>query len=517
MTSRETLLAVAVGLAAVTALRRAHRAATRRAGRARSPRLAGSARRRDRAGGRRARRPGGARRVGDWVVVDAAGGLLVGVIGVVGLASALASPAYPRHHDVGPVRFRARGHGLLRGAVRVLGGAARGAARREPRRRLAARRGDDRGVGAARRLQRQAARARGGLEVPDPDVARTRRRAARDRAARGRRRPAAGSTRSSWRALATVRRRPARRRSSRTCCCSPDSRPRSAGRRCTTGCPTRTPRRRHRSRRCSRPRCCRPCCSSPGASSRRSRPSSARDTAEAVLIGFGLVSLAVAVPFLWRPLPWKRLLAYSSLEHMGVIALGIGFATPLALAGVAVHIVGHAVAKALGFYAATPLLGHEPRAAGHAVTGIARTQPGARRDARHLARRARRPAAVAAVRQRGADRRGRLPGRPPLGRGGDRGPARARLPRARPRAASRRLEAAHAAATGKSRRCAASSRLDERVGEPTKPKRVTVAAAWAWKPRDQRGSRSGRRQAGERAERDSHRRPEPRVASARSP
>ena len=45
---------------------------------------------------------------------------------------------------------------------------------------------------------------------------------------------------------------------------------------------------------------------------------------------------------------------------MGVIALGIGFATPLALAGVAVHIVGHAVAKALGFYAATPLLGHEP-------------------------------------------------------------------------------------------------------------------------------------------------------------
>jgi formate hydrogenlyase subunit 3/multisubunit Na+/H+ antiporter MnhD subunit len=33
------------------------------------------------------------------------------------------------------------------------------------------------------------------------------------------------------------------------------------------------------------------------------------------------------------------------------------------------------LAKALGFYAATPLLGHDPRAAGHAVTGIARTQP----------------------------------------------------------------------------------------------------------------------------------------------
>jgi formate hydrogenlyase subunit 3/multisubunit Na+/H+ antiporter MnhD subunit len=30
---------------------------------------------------------------------------------------------------------------------------------------------------------------------------------------------------------------------------------------------------------------------------------------------------------------------------------------------------------ALGFLASTPLLGHEPRAAGHAVTGIGRTQP----------------------------------------------------------------------------------------------------------------------------------------------
>ena len=94
-----------------------------------------------------------------------------------------------------------------------------------------------------------------------------------------------------------------------------------------------------------------------------------------VLIFFGLLSLAVAIPFLWRSLPWKRLLAYSSLEHMGVIALGIGFGTPLALAGVAVHIAAHAVAKAVGFYAATPLVEHEPRASERAVTGIARTYP----------------------------------------------------------------------------------------------------------------------------------------------
>jgi hydrogenase-4 component F len=98
-------------------------------------------------------------------------------------------------------------------------------------------------------------------------------------------------------------------------------------------------------------------------------------SAQDVLIFFGLVSLAVAIPFLWRSLPWKRLLAYSSLEHMGVIALGIGFGTPLALAGVAVHIAAHAVAKAVGFYAATPLVEHVPRATERAVTGIGRTHP----------------------------------------------------------------------------------------------------------------------------------------------
>jgi hydrogenase-4 component F len=98
-------------------------------------------------------------------------------------------------------------------------------------------------------------------------------------------------------------------------------------------------------------------------------------TARHVLIFFGLASLAVAVPFLWRPMPFKRLLAYSSLEHIGVMTLGLGFGSQLALAGVAVHIAGHAIAKALGFYAATPLLAHEPRAASHPVTGIGRTSP----------------------------------------------------------------------------------------------------------------------------------------------
>jgi hydrogenase-4 component F len=60
---------------------------------------------------------------------------------------------------------------------------------------------------------------------------------------------------------------------------------------------------------------------------------------------------------------------------MGVLALGFAFATPLAMAGVIVHVAGHAIAKALGFYAATPLLAHVPAAAGRPATGIGRTSP----------------------------------------------------------------------------------------------------------------------------------------------
>jgi hydrogenase-4 component F len=96
-------------------------------------------------------------------------------------------------------------------------------------------------------------------------------------------------------------------------------------------------------------------------------------TVRELFIGFGLVSLLVAIPFLWRPLPWKRLLAYSSLEHMGVLALGIGFGTTLAIAGVVVHVAGHGLAKALGFYTAIPLLRQDPSTAGSAPRGVART------------------------------------------------------------------------------------------------------------------------------------------------
>ena len=104
-------------------------------------------------------------------------------------------------------------------------------------------------------------------------------------------------------------------------------------------------------------------------------PSVGAGTTRAVFIAFGLASIVIAIPFLWQALPWKRLLAYSSLEHMGVIALGIGFGTPLAIAGVVLHVAGHALAKSLGFYAAQPLSKIDPKSSTRAPSGVAGASP----------------------------------------------------------------------------------------------------------------------------------------------
>ena len=140
-------------------------------------------------------------------------------------------------------------------------------------------------------------------------------------------------------------------------------------------------------------------------SDQRAPPAVGEDTGAGVLLGFGLVSLAIAVPFLWRALAWKRLLAYSSLEHMGVLALGFAFANPLAMAG-----VDRPRRRARDRQGARLLRGNttpraRPRRRRAAATGIGRTCPALGRPG-DLPRDARRAAAVAALRERGSHRRG---------------------------------------------------------------------------------------------------------------
>jgi hydrogenase-4 component F len=70
---------------------------------------------------------------------------------------------------------------------------------------------------------------------------------------------------------------------------------------------------------------------------------------ERILLGLGLLSMAVAALFLWAPTNFKRMLAYSSIEHIGLACVGLGFGGPWGTAGALLHIANHALAKSTLF------------------------------------------------------------------------------------------------------------------------------------------------------------------------
>jgi len=71
-----------------------------------------------------------------------------------------------------------------------------------------------------------------------------------------------------------------------------------------------------------------------------------------LLLVFGLASLALAALYLASQRDLKRLLAYSSVEHMGILAIGMSFSAPIAIVGVLLHVLAHAAAKATAFFGA---------------------------------------------------------------------------------------------------------------------------------------------------------------------
>ncbi len=76
------------------------------------------------------------------------------------------------------------------------------------------------------------------------------------------------------------------------------------------------------------------------------------DFSSNLLVAFGLLSVAVATPFLVVQRDLKRLLAYSSVEHVGIMALGFGIGGPLGTFAAIFHLVNHAAAKATLFFVA---------------------------------------------------------------------------------------------------------------------------------------------------------------------
>ncbi len=78
-----------------------------------------------------------------------------------------------------------------------------------------------------------------------------------------------------------------------------------------------------------------------------------------MLLGGGLLSLAVAASLILAQRDYKRLLAYSSIEHMGLMALAAAIGGALATSALLLHMLGHGLVKAAMFLVAGRILAAE--------------------------------------------------------------------------------------------------------------------------------------------------------------
>src|ERR1035438_4885341 len=76
------------------------------------------------------------------------------------------------------------------------------------------------------------------------------------------------------------------------------------------------------------------------------------DFSRNLLFGFGLFSMLLAGPFILLQRNLKRMLAYSSLEHVGLICVAVGMNSPLTVFGALLHMGYHALTKPVLFFAA---------------------------------------------------------------------------------------------------------------------------------------------------------------------
>lgn len=97
--------------------------------------------------------------------------------------------------------------------------------------------------------------------------------------------------------------------------------------------------------------------------------------APGLLLIFALLSLAVAAAFILVAKDFKRLLAYSSIEHMGIIALGFGIGGFLGIFGALFHMLNHALTKCLLFFGAGNILQKYNTRSIEEVRGLATIMP----------------------------------------------------------------------------------------------------------------------------------------------
>jgi hypothetical protein len=140
-----------------------------------------------------------------------------------------------------------------------------------------------------------------------------------------------------------------------------------------------------------------------------------------LLVIVALLSLAVAASLLLTQRDYKRMLAYHSIEHMGLIALGAAAGIPLAIAAVLLHILGHGLAKSVLFLTSGEIMAAEGTSQIDGVRALLARRPCPRRGVRRGAGGVARAPAVQPLLQRAAHGPGRVRGRARLGRRRGRG------------------------------------------------------------------------------------------------
>jgi hydrogenase-4 component F len=94
-----------------------------------------------------------------------------------------------------------------------------------------------------------------------------------------------------------------------------------------------------------------------------------------LMMGFGLLSVVVGAFFLSRQRDIKRMFAYSSVEHMGLVTFAFGMGGPIASFAGLLHMTVHSLTKSAIFFA----VGHAAQTAGTQIMddirGLAKVSP----------------------------------------------------------------------------------------------------------------------------------------------
>jgi len=94
-----------------------------------------------------------------------------------------------------------------------------------------------------------------------------------------------------------------------------------------------------------------------------------------LLVFFGVASILTAAPFVLVQRNFRRLLAYSSIDHGGIMAAALGFGGALGALAAMLHMVFHSVTKPLLFFCAGNVQQHYGSPHFRKITGVIHTLP----------------------------------------------------------------------------------------------------------------------------------------------